>query len=82
MLYKNENYYFKHDKRDPWSYMWCDFDGNEIEKLLAVCGFSKNNIRKHIDSDFVEYVELMKKMYLSYDASEVKWTPKFGQKIK
>lgn len=70
LLYKGEKYYFKPDKRDPWSYMWVDFDGDNIEKLLLACGFSKINLVKHIDKDFAEYLELMKKMYLSYDASE------------
>lgn len=70
LLYKGEKYYFKPDKRDPWSYIWVDFDGNDIEVLLSACGFSKDDIKKHINNDFTEYVELLKKMYLSYDASE------------
>lgn len=70
LLYKGEKYYFKPDKRDPWSYIWVDFDGNDIEVLLSACGFSKDSIKKHIDRDFAEYVELMKNMYLAYDASE------------
>ena len=69
-LYKGEKYCYKPDKRDPWSYIWVDLDGDNIDELLSVCGFSKDNIKKHIDRDFAEYVELMKKMYLSYDASE------------
>ena len=69
-LYKGEKYCYKPDRRDPWSYIWVDFDGDNIDELLSVCGFSKDNIKKHIDRDFAEYVELMKKMYLSYDASE------------
>lgn len=70
VLYKDERYCYKPDKRDPWSYIWVDFDGEEVDGLLSICGFSRDNIKKHINSDFAKYVELMKKMYLSYDASE------------
>ena len=66
----DERYCYKPDKHDPWSYIWIDFDGNEIDGLMSVCGFTKENIKKHIDSDISEYVELMKKMYLSNDSSE------------
>ena len=58
LLYKGEKYYFKPDKRDPWSYIWVDFEGNDIEILLSACGFSKDEIRKHINNDFAEYQQM------------------------
>lgn len=71
LLYENEEYSYKPDEKDPWSYIWIDFKGNNIEKLLDACGFDRNKICKRITVDFGEYIELMKKLYSAYDASEL-----------
>lgn len=70
ILYENESYTYCPDIHDPWSYIWVEFNGTEIDKLLSLCGFEKDSISKHI-KDFNEFIMLMRDMYESYDASEV-----------
>ncbi len=70
LLYKDEKYSYFPDNQDPWSYIWVEFGGTGIEEFVSLCGFEKDNIKKHI-IDFNDYVTLMRNMYDCYDASEV-----------
>lgn len=69
LLYENENYNYFPDKRDPWSYIWVEFRGTELDALLSLCGFAKDNVVKHV-RDFNDFSVLMRNMYDSYNASE------------
>lgn len=70
LLYENEFYDYHPDEFEPWSYIWVDFTGEEIDKFLLLCGFEKDNLVKR-GKDFNEYVEMMRRMYEAYDATEV-----------
>ncbi len=72
LLYKNEKYSYCPDNQDPWSYIWVEFSGTGIDELVALCGFDKDNIKKHI-KDFNDFIMLMRNMYECYDASEVQY---------
>lgn len=70
LLYENEQYSYCPDLRDPWSYIWVELTGSGLDKLFTACGFDKENVCKHV-TDFAVFVEFMKNMYDSYDASQV-----------
>lgn len=42
LIYPGEEFQYEYcpEKSDPWSYIWIDFTGSELDKLLNLCGFS------------------------------------------
>ncbi len=70
LLYKDEKYSYFPNEQDPWFYIWVGFSGAGIDEFVSLCGFEKDNIKKHI-VDFNDYVTLMRNMYDCFDASEV-----------
>ena len=70
LLYRNEKYSYCPDAQDPWSYIWVEFSGTGLDELVSLCGFEKDNIKKHI-RDFNDFIILMRDMFDCYDASEV-----------
>lgn len=70
LLFTNEQYEYYPDPVDPWSYIWVDFYATDTKTLFERCGFSVENPVVHM-SDFSETVDLLKKIYESYDASEM-----------
>ncbi len=69
LLYEGEQYRYYPNSTDPWSYIWVEFTGENLDKLISACGFEKNNIKKHV-KDFSCYLELMRSLYDAYDAGE------------
>ena len=55
MLYKDRPYEYYPDKSYPWKYDWIDFDGENVELLLAECGLSveKPYIAHPMDKYFI-----------------------------
>ena len=70
LLFTNEQYEYYPDQVDPWSYIWIDFHATDTKTLFERCGISVENPHVHM-SDFAETVELLKKIYEAYDASEM-----------
>lgn len=69
LMYENEMYKYYPDTKDPWSYLWVNFTGENIDKLFSVCGLTRDNVRVRI-SDYDTFVKLMRDMYEAFDASE------------
>lgn len=69
IMYENEKYKYYPDKKDPWSYIWVNFTGKYVDKVLAACGLSRENIRVRI-TDYEIFTKLMRDMYEAFDASE------------
>ena len=73
LLYKGEKYNYFPDSSDPWSYIWVDFTGEEVEKLFSLCGFSKEKCFIAL-KNFEEYIRLMRDMHSAYKASDMQKT--------
>lgn len=69
LLYKNEKYSYQPDPKDPWSYTWVEFDGDNLDQLLSLCGFSRENCCQQI-TNFDDYVALMKDLQNAFDARQ------------
>ncbi len=68
LLYAGEKYEYYPSSSDPWSYIWIDFFGDNIEELFSACGFKKE--KPYIDvQDFPWYVDFLKQLYQVYDGS-------------
>ncbi len=70
LLYRDEKYSYCPDPQDPWSYIWVEFGGTGLDELLSLCGFERENIKKHV-RDFNDFTMHMRNMYDCFDASEV-----------
>lgn len=70
LLYEKEQYKYYPDNRDPWSYTWVEFTGENLDKVMSACGFEKGKIKKHV-KDFVVFLDYMRNLYDMYDASEI-----------
>lgn len=69
LLYQGERYSYYPDPSDPWSYLWVDFTGKEVETLFELCGFTKENFCKAL-KNFDEFIRLMQDMHSEYRAGE------------
>lgn len=69
LLYAEDKYEYVPDRRYPWSYVWIDFIGEELDELMAACGFRRDKpfITIH---DFSPVVLLLEQLLDVYDASE------------
>lgn len=73
LLYKGEKYSYYPDPSDPWSYLWVDFTGEDVEALFSLCGFSKENCFITLNN-FEDYIRLMQNMHSAFRASEMQKT--------
>lgn len=69
MLYEGEYYDYYPDKKDPWSYFWVEFSGQNFDKLLNYCGFDRKTFWKY-PKNFNFYIDAMKQALECFDASE------------
>lgn len=67
LLYKGEKYSYLPDAKDPWSYTWVEVDGDYLDELFSLCGFSKENCCKQL-TDIDGYIALMRELQNAYDA--------------
>lgn len=70
LLYEKEQYRYYPDSQNPWSYIWIEFTGENLDKLMSACGFEKNEVCKHV-KDFVVFDDYMRSLLDKYDASEI-----------
>lgn len=70
LLYQGEYYSYYPDPQDPWTYIWVELTGDNLEAMFRQCGFTKDNFRKTLN-EFDCYVELLKSMKDSFDESDV-----------
>ena len=38
LLYEGEQYRYYPNSTDPWSYIWVEFTGENLDKLISACG--------------------------------------------
>ena len=69
-LYQGEYYSYYPDPQDPWTYIWVELTGDNLEAMFRQCGFTKENFHKSLN-EFDVYVELLKSMKESFDESDV-----------
>ncbi|PWM01178.1 MAG: hypothetical protein DBY05_05610 [Clostridiales bacterium] len=69
LLYEGEHYNYYPDPRDPWSYMWVEVKGKNLDKIFSFCGFRKDNCCMYLN-EFDGYVSLMQELLAAFDASE------------
>ena len=70
LLYQGEYYNYYPDPQDPWTYIWVELTGENLESMFRQCGFTKENFHRAL-SEFDIYVELLKSMKDSFDESDV-----------
>ena len=70
LLYQGEHYNYYPDPQDPWTYIWVELTGGNLEAMFRQCGFTKENFHKALN-EFDIYVELLKSMKDSFDESNV-----------
>ena len=70
LLYQGEYYSYHPDPQDPWTYIWVELTGDNLEAMFRQCGFTKENFHRLLN-EFDIYVELVKKMKDSFDESDV-----------
>ena len=70
LLYQGEYYSYHPDPQDPWTYIWVELTGDNLEAMFRQCGFTKENFHRSLN-EFDIYVELVKKMKDSFDESDV-----------
>lgn len=61
LLYEGEHYNYYPDPRDPWSYMWVEVKGKNLDKIFSFCGFRKDNCCMYLN-EFDGYVSLMQEL--------------------
>lgn len=68
------------DPDDPWSYIWVDFNGSEIERLLGYTAFSvKNPVLPAIDESPYEILKSIHRAHRDkVNSSAVKWCAENG----
>ncbi len=69
LLYQGEKYNYYPDPSDPWSYLWVDFTGENVETLFEQCGFNREDFCVTV-KNFEEIVRLMQDMYNEYRVHE------------
>lgn len=69
LLYAKEVYKYFPDKIEPWSYVWVAFGGENLDELLADCGFSREKPYLHF-ADSTEVFEQMKKLVESFNGTD------------
>ncbi len=70
LLFQGEQYNYYPDPQEPWTYIWVELTGENLEGMFAQCGFFKKNICKTLN-EFDVYVELLKSMKDAFDESDV-----------
>ena len=70
LLFEGEYYNYYPDPQDPWTYIWVELTGDNLEAMFRQCGFTKACSRKAL-SGFDGYVELLKSMKDAFDESDV-----------
>ena len=70
LLYQDEYYSYYPDPQDPWTYIWVELTGDNLEAMFRQCGFTKEKFHKTLN-EFDSYVELVKSMKDSFDESDV-----------
>ena len=70
LLYQGEYYSYHPDPQDPWTYIWVELTGDNLEAMFRQCGFTKENFHRLLN-EFDIYVELVKKMKDAFDESDV-----------
>lgn len=58
LIYRGEEYKYFPDPSNPWSYVWADFNGNDLSEFLSDCGFTEEKpyIRLNDQSDFLAHI--------------------------
>ena len=69
LLFADDRYEYVPDRRYPWSYVWIDFTGEEMDELMAACGFRRDKPYITIH-DYAPVVLLLEQLMEVYDASE------------
>lgn len=70
LLYQGEYYSYYPDPQDPWTYIWVQVTGENLDGMFRQCGFTKDNICRALGG-FDSYMELLKNMKDSFDESDV-----------
>ncbi len=70
LLFQGEQYNYYPDLQDPWTYIWVELTGDNLEAMFRQCGFTKEHCHKSL-YEFDSYVELLKRMKDSFDESDV-----------
>lgn len=70
LLYANEEYTYYPNAVDPWSYIWVDFYGEELDELFEACGFTREKPYVRM-TDSAELIDLLKQLVEKYNGSDV-----------
>ena len=70
LLYAGENFEYYPDSVEPWSYIWIDFYGDELDGLFEACGFSKEKPYIRV-IDYAEMEDTMIELVDNYNDTEV-----------
>lgn len=70
LLYANEEYNYIPNPVDPWSYIWVDFYGEDLDGLFEACGFTKENPYVRM-TEYERLIDLLKQLVEKYNGNEL-----------
>lgn len=70
LLHKDQKYRYFPNRQNPWLYIWVNFTGENLDKLFAACGLTKDNIKMRV-SRYDEFANIMRELYDAFDAGEM-----------
>lgn len=68
LLFQGEEYEYYPNPKDPWSYMWVDIQGENLESLFKYLGFTKDEPIVKINN-LQEIIHILKEFQESYSQS-------------
>lgn len=66
LLHAGEEYEYYPDSIEPWTYVWIDFEGEELDSLFVACGLTKEKPYLRI-IDYAGMVDIVKSLLEGYD---------------
>lgn len=70
LLYANEDYNYYPNPINPWSYIWVDFYGRDLDGLLEACGFTKEKPYVRM-TEYAELIDILKQLLEKYNGSDI-----------
>lgn len=70
LLYPDETYTYYPDPINPWSYIYVDFYGSNIDEIAEYCGFNRQN-PIYRNANYSKTAEIMKQLLEAYDGKDV-----------
>ena len=71
LVYRGEEIEYSPDPTDPWSYVWVDFNGDNLSEFLSDCGFSEGAPYVRMGNQAGILLNIIQPLIEEYDGSAV-----------